>query len=74
MISPSSEQAESIAHLFHSNNHHVQNFKDWLDANLQSSFQLIINPSTSTENILRLTGEAGALQFLKQVVNKKPKA
>lgn len=70
MIPPTSEQAESLAYLFQSNSHHVKNFKDWISKNIDESYKLIIDPSVDTERLLRITGETGALVFLKNTIEK----
>ena len=73
MIPPTSEQAESLAHLFRSNSHHVKNFTDWISKNIDESYRLMIDPSVDTERLLRITGETGALVFLKNTIEKSTK-
>ena len=73
MIPPTKEQAESLAQLFRSNNHHIANFKSWIDANIEEDFKLLIDPSVPTERLLRITGETNALVFLKQTIEKTTK-
>jgi hypothetical protein len=70
MTPPSKEQAESLVHLFKSNNFHIQKFKEWLDRNMADSVNLMIDPSINTERLLRVTGEANALAYIKSVIDK----
>ena len=73
MIPPTSEQAESLAHLFNSNNQHINNFKTWIKNNIQESFKLLIDPSVDTEKMLRIAGETSALVFLDKTIEKLTK-
>ena len=73
MIPPNKEQAESLAQLFRSNNHHITNFRNWIDANIEEDHKLLIDPSVPTERLLRIAGETSALVFLKQTIDKATK-
>jgi len=63
---PTSEQMESVEHIFHGNNYHTNNILALLEAEMQEHTNLVIAPHTEA---LTMARHAGAVSLMRDLLN-----
>jgi len=68
---PTSEQLESVAHVFHGNNYHTNNILAILEAEMREHTNLVIAPHTDALTMARHAGAVSLMRDLLDLLRKK---